>query len=1235
VGSEGASPDAERKKSQDSRPPPAKDNRDGTAAAAGMPTGQSAAAGRAAPKVQAKSVVGAADDQAERHADQAADRVMRMPDPVVAPLAQPTSEPSPAPARAVAPAAAAPVPAAPAPPVPSAPAPVAPGAGAVRRVEDPATQQKVPGTPTVKPVAIGSAGGSGPDTTTPAGPAPLVSPPLAAGARPAESGTPAPEPEPPAPEGEAPARETPPVSPELQEYLDASRGKGAPLPEAVRGVFEAKFQRPFNDVRIHDDAGADNAARSIDALAFTRGNDIYFRSGAYDPVTAAGKRLLAHELAHVVQQRPGVNRKVARQTVGPVLRRQGSAAGAKKSPAKGPTGKITDKTISIDKLTVPKFKVGRSGAPNYVVRLGSREDNPTKQASVWRNKAKANVTGAVTARIAELKVSPGGQTGEPGFYLKLTGQDFFLIGTEASLANDIRVPVWDKAGKRRSFDIDHKREAQLGGLDETPPGNLWLLDSSMNRSAGSTIKQNIDQSLHNFLTITAPTLGLTSIPSEKDVRDPANEWTLQFLELTGHGPDVTKDDFWELDDLKEKASLLKHFEFASLKDVERLRGSKTSLSIFDRVSGGGVREVPRTGDVTPVSGWNAGMFRITEIAFAETDRAQGSGRLRGQAFDDKGPIEKSDFKVPIKKLAGVEWGGVATPGAIDYWKVKAFSPLSFPEPSFDVKKGIVGRALIKKPSLKLLENVEFAVVLDGDIAVQAQIFAGDLALPGPFKVSGGSMTVTAGLSGVQVSGDIYFEIDKLAKGRIGAAAKASHGSQSFALDGELEFDTKMFTEAKLGVSYIDGVWGVEGKLAVGPNHVKGIKSASVKVAVKDDTVSATGEFEPSLKGIQKGTLGFLYSEAKGMEITGEILIGQGIPGIKSGKLAATIKEGPDKHSLSGDLTLEPSIPGLTGSVTGKYADGAFLVDAQLGYEKGFAKGTVHVGVTNQPIGADGKPAGEPKPDGSLVVYGEGSVTLQLTPWLAGTVGLKLSPDGQIEVSGEVALPPTFTVFDEKKVEKELLSIHVDIPIIGVAVAGQRIGIFATIGGSLKADAGIGPGQLRDVALKVTYNPAKPEATTVTGHATFAIPAHAGLRLTVEGAVGAGIPVVSAKAGLQVFGEIGVAGEASAASTLTWTPTAGVVLDARGEIFVEPKFKFGIDAFVDVSADLWVTTIELYHQTWHLAAFEYGSNLRFGLALPVHYESGKPFDISFDQIQWTYPHLEPKELIGGLVKQIVG
>ena len=73
----------------------------------------------------------------------------------------------------------------------------------------------------------------------------------------------------------------------------------------------------------------------------------------------------------------------------------------------------------------------------------------------------------------------------------------------------------------------------------------------------------------------------------------------------------------------------------------------------------------------------------------------------------------------------------------------------------------------------------------------------------------------------------------------------------------------------------------------------------------------------------------------------------------------------------------------------------------------------------------------------------------------------------------------------------------------------------------------------------------------------------------------------------------------------------------------------------MSADLWVTTIELYHKKWSLASFEYGPALVFGMTFPIHYESGKPFELSFDQVQWKYPKINPSELLGGLVKQLVG
>lgn len=87
----------------------------------------------------------------------------------------------------------------------------------------------------------------------------------------------------------------------------AVRGGGRPLDPALRHSMEARFGHDFSAVRLHDDAGAASAAGSVAASAFTVGEHVVFGTGGYAPNTPAGRRLLAHELAHVVQQRGGAS----------------------------------------------------------------------------------------------------------------------------------------------------------------------------------------------------------------------------------------------------------------------------------------------------------------------------------------------------------------------------------------------------------------------------------------------------------------------------------------------------------------------------------------------------------------------------------------------------------------------------------------------------------------------------------------------------------------------------------------------------------------------------------------------------------------------------------------------------------------------------------------------------------------------------------------------------------------
>ena len=103
---------------------------------------------------------------------------------------------------------------------------------------------------------------------------------------------------------------------------DVLRSSGQPLDAGTRAYMEPRFGRSFANVRIHADARAAESARSVDARAYTVGQNIVFAGGQYAPQNETGQRLLAHELAHTVQQgseEAALQRACASATCPPVL----------------------------------------------------------------------------------------------------------------------------------------------------------------------------------------------------------------------------------------------------------------------------------------------------------------------------------------------------------------------------------------------------------------------------------------------------------------------------------------------------------------------------------------------------------------------------------------------------------------------------------------------------------------------------------------------------------------------------------------------------------------------------------------------------------------------------------------------------------------------------------------------------------------------------------------------------
>lgn len=96
--------------------------------------------------------------------------------------------------------------------------------------------------------------------------------------------------------------QTPQLTREFENQIGALQGRGQPLAGPVRASMESRFGHDFSRVHIHTDRTAAGLAASINARAFTLGRDVVFGAGQYAPQSEAGRRLIAHELTHSIQQ---------------------------------------------------------------------------------------------------------------------------------------------------------------------------------------------------------------------------------------------------------------------------------------------------------------------------------------------------------------------------------------------------------------------------------------------------------------------------------------------------------------------------------------------------------------------------------------------------------------------------------------------------------------------------------------------------------------------------------------------------------------------------------------------------------------------------------------------------------------------------------------------------------------------------------------------------------------------
>jgi hypothetical protein len=1009
-----------------------------------------------------------------------------------------------------------------------------------------------------------------------------------------------------------------------------SKGAGEPMHGPTRQALERGMGLDFNDVRVHDGGGAQAAARDLDARAFTQGRDIWLGGGE----SQHNVGLMAHEATHVAQQTGSVQRMLV-QRAGP--KASGPSADAAEEgnwDYDGSEGKIRKgHALVIPSLRVPDFKKDETKTP-FELPKTERSD---KQRDVWDREAKgAPIKGALDEKTKGGKGLVPAEGGS-AYFLKLAAENNYLIGDYSTVEPKLLRPFWDKTGDRTFYHVDHKHEFQLGGADEDI-NNLWLLDAETNIASGLKIKEEKDKQIEKLLKAgqekPKEPVWKGDPPSVPQVKD---SYKITFLGVRG-GLDVGKPKIWTIKQIRDEAEQIKPLNPLSTAEIDKkgLRGTEDTLIIYTNKAGGGVRKV---------SGWKTGKMKIDrpevgkmfEIKGVTYDPATSTGTLTAGLYAKSPIVSPKTVTVEIARMPGIEYGGYISERSLlqelnKTFDVKSMSPveLEFIELT---DRGIVGRGKVL-PTIPLIKDLKLNLILDGDNIYISKVFsAGDFKFPGPIKVPAASLELYAGTQGIGARGDVFIEIERLGKGKITGRASTGEG---FAISGDFEFDTKLFDPAKVHVEYSHNTFSGGGEIGIPAGKVKGIRSANIQASFQGESIAAKGSIKPSIPGVEQADMSMSYSPEQGVIIGGHLELKKDIPGIAAGSVDVTLTKpaGAENYKVKAVGSATPKLPGISAQLTVSYDDGLFDIVGTAGYDKGRLKGSVTVGATNRPVGADGAPAaGEVPPTNKIILYGGGSLTLRLAPWLEGMAAVKFKPSGEIEVTGRIGLPNALPITPAKGFDKNLFKVGIDIPIVGVSIAGQRIGIFANIAGGIDLSVGIDKGMLQDVHLDITYNPAHEEDTHVVGAAQLHIPAHAGIRMFVRGSLGIGIPIVSASAGLEVGGGIGLEGALDAAVNVDWTPAKGLDIQATAEIYVEPKLKFDVVGFVLVEADLWITTIELYSKRWQLASVEYGSGLRFGLRLPIHYQEDKPFDISWSDVEIIKPDLNAMDILTGLVKKI--
>jgi hypothetical protein len=964
------------------------------------------------------------------------------------------------------------------------------------------------------------------------------------------------------------------VSPQVTQGIrQAAQSGGQALPPTVQKQMEAGFGgRNFSGVRVHTGGQADRLAGALEAQAFTTGNNIFFAANHYQPESPQGRELLAHELTHVVQQQgqPDADAQT-RLELGAVdttaeLEADRVAHAVASGGQAAPVFPGSGKLVQRTPAPAASRESLAGGGQAIVLPDTQPLEVPAQKADSGTDLEFLLRLYNVAALNRRLRTTHAGRTSGLWSAWAAGRQNVPNIGSFESRLHSKCSP-------------DHMVELQVGGADSA--NNLRLLEQSRNEQAGSQIAGQL-RSLRTAYGIDESSTSWLEF--RKVIAKPGTSASADSQCLTGEEP------------LEPGGATTPG---AGPQPLAFVAGGAPSRIGYE--AAGAVPRVHRFAvagaEMETVAPQPDGTHLIHSII---------SSRIKH--FPVQGP-RNFDFKTRGPQTAtgnGPELFVVtASPGTVrlDF----PFLSTAFLTPRLEAGQWRASGDFT--PTLPLLNQTRVHLdvadeKLEGSLIVDADALKRALPVPG--------LTIDPVLLQVQIhdgefsaSGGFGFRYGNMARGSVNATFSPRTG---FEATGTVDLLIPGVDSARGEAWVRHGRFG--GRLTVDASKLRfpAVHSANLTVLIGDGVLTGTGTVNLSVPGLRNPSLAFRANSEGQYSIEGTA--SASIPGLRDPSVTIRYENG----ALSGTGHAGLLIPGLeNAAVDLVYSNGAFSGSAALAYRRGRLSGSVTAALSRE-----------------HKLSGHDELTYEIAPGLVALVGMDLLENGTARVQGQLRLPDPIILFPEKSFHKNLFSVSIDIPIFGISFGSRSVGIIANISAGVDASAGIGPGQIRGARILAAFDPNnEPGAASFQAAGELFIPASAEIALFISGGIGASLLIVKALGGIRATAAAGLLGALSVPIDLRYQNSQFSV-NGAAELYAQPRLRFQLDAFVNVTADLLLTTIELYDRTWKLAGFEWGGDFRIGLRFPFHYVFGQPFDLSLSQIEFIAPRIDASRIVRDLL-----